>query len=427
MVAQLRELASGAGEMARGTASAAGRTRVAFLFTGQGAQYPGMGRELDASEPVFRATLDRCAAVLDPLLGRPLRELMFDATDGSLDQTGFTQPALYALEVSLAALWRSWGVEPSVVVGHSVGEFAAAAVAGVFSIEDGARLIAARGRLMQALPAGGVMVSVQGDAALVQREVAACPDKVSVAAYNAPGNLVIAGAKAEVEAIAARLAAQGLRTQALQVSHAFHSPLMAPMLDELRRVAAGVAHSAPTLNWISNLTGETVDWARWGACMADYWTQHVREPVNFEKGMASSAEAACDAHLEVGPHPTLIGLGTQCLGADRPVEWLPSLKRTRPAWEQMLDSIARLYVRGARIDWQAFHGDGPRHSLQLPTYPFQRQSYIIPFAPKSRRPAGEDVHELLGQRLTVAGVAAQFERTVDASHPALAAGSPRRR
>ncbi len=418
MAAQLRELARGEGTMARGTASAAGRVRVAFLFTGQGAQYPGMGRELDASEPVFRATLNRCAAVLDPLLGRPLRELLFDTADGSLDQTGFTQPALYAIEVALAALWRSWGIEPSVVIGHSVGEFAAAAVAGVFSIEDGARLIAARGRLMQALPAGGVMVSVQGDAALVQREVAQHADKVSVAAYNAPGNLVIAGAQAEVEAIAARLAAQGLRTQSLQVSHAFHSPLMAPMLDEFRRVAAGVAHAAPTLNWISNLTGKSLDWSEWGARMADYWTRHVREPVAFESGMAALAAANCDVHLEVGPHPTLIGLGTQCIASERAIDWLPSLKRTRPAWEQMLDSVARLYVRGARIDWTAFHGQGARHSLALPTYPFQRQPYIISFAPKSRRPAGELVHELLGERLNVAGVAAQFERTVDAVTPA---------
>lgn len=417
MIAQLRELARGEGAMARGTASAGGRTRVAFLFTGQGAQYPGMGRELDASEPVFRATLDRCAAVLDPLLGRPLRELMFESADGSLDQTGFTQPALYAIEVSLAALWRSWGIEPSVVVGHSVGEFAAAAVAGVFSIEDGARLIAARGRLMQALPAGGVMVSVQGDAAVVQREVANCPDKVSVAAFNAPGNLVIAGAKAEVEAIAARLAAQGLRTQALQVSHAFHSPLMAPMLDEFRQVAAGVAHSAPALNWISNLTGESIDWMQWGPRMADYWTRHVREPVAFEKGMATLAAAACDVHLEIGPHPTLIGLGTQCVNGERAIDWLPSLKRTRPAWEQMLDSVARLYVRGARLDWQSFHGEGANHSLALPTYPFQRQPYSISFAPKSRRPAGTMVHELLGEKLTVAGVAAQFERVVTATNP----------
>ena len=418
MIAQLRELARGEGAMAKGTAASGGRMRVAFLFTGQGAQYPGMGRELDSTEPVFRAMLDRCALVLDSLLGRPLREILFDATDGSLDQTGFTQPALYAIEVSLAALWRSWGIEPSVVVGHSVGEFAAAAVAGVFSIEDGARLIAARGRLMQALPAGGVMVSVQGDAAVVQREVATCSDKVSVAAFNAPGNLVIAGAREEVEAIAERLAGQGMRTQALPVSHAFHSPLMQPMLDEFRAVAAGVVHCAPTLNWISNLTGESMDWGRWGSSMVDYWARHVREPVAFEKGMATLAVAHCDVHLEVGPHPTLIGLGTQCVSGERSIDWLPSLKRTRPAWEQMLDSVARLYVRGARLDWQGFHGAGANHSLSLPTYPFQRQPYIVSFAPKSRRPVGDVVHELLGVQLPVAGAAAQFERTVDAADPA---------
>jgi acyl transferase domain-containing protein/NADPH:quinone reductase-like Zn-dependent oxidoreductase/short-subunit dehydrogenase/acyl carrier protein len=417
MVAQLRAAASGTGTAVRGTAAGSGRNRVGFLFTGQGAQYVGMGRELYESEPVFKSTLDRCAAVLDPLLGRPLREVMFEETGGSLDQTGFTQPALFAIEVSLAALWRSWGIEPTVVIGHSVGEYAAAVVAGVFSLEDGARLIAARGRLMQALPSGGVMVSVQGDVGEVQREVAAHADKVSTAAFNAPGSVVIAGAKAEVEAIAGRLAAKGLRTQTLPVSHAFHSPLMAPMLEEFKRIASQVTHAAPTLNWISNLTGATLDWAQWGTRMADYWTSHVRDPVDFERGMAALAATNCDVHLEVGPHPTLIGLGQQCLADGRPIDWLPSLKRGKPAWEPLLDSVARLYVRGARLDWKAFNGAGANHSLPLPTYPFQRQPYLISFAPKTRRAVGEVVHDLLGERLPVAGVAAQFERIVDNANP----------
>ncbi|MBI5785600.1 MAG: SDR family NAD(P)-dependent oxidoreductase [Rhodocyclales bacterium] len=418
MVALLRATADGTGTAVRGTVAASGRHRVAFLFTGQGAQYVGMGRELYQTEPVFREVLDRCAAVLDPLLGRPLREVMFEETAGSLDQTGFTQPALYAIEVALAALWRNWGIEPSVVIGHSVGEFAAAAVAGVFSVEAGARLIAARGRLMQALPAGGSMVSVEGDTASVQREVAACSAQVSIAAFNAPGNVVISGASSEVEAIAARLGGQGLRTQALQVSHAFHSPLMAPMLDEFHRIAAQVVHSAPALTWISNLTGAPLDWADWGTHMADYWTRHVREPVAFERGMATLGGCACDVHLEIGPNPTLIGLGKQCLPDTTAIEWLPSLKRVRPPWEQMLDSIARLYVRGARLDWQAFHGRAADHSLELPIYPFQRQKFLIPFAPKGSRRVADTVHELLGQRLSVAGVAAQFEQLIDKATPA---------
>jgi acyl transferase domain-containing protein/NADPH:quinone reductase-like Zn-dependent oxidoreductase/acyl carrier protein len=418
MVAKLRAAADGSGAAICGTVAASRRNRVAFLFTGQGAQFVGMGRELYQAEPVFRAVLDRCAAVLDPLLGRSLLEVMFEETDGSLDQTGFTQPALYAIEVALAALWRSWGIEPTVVIGHSVGEFAAAAVAGVFSVEEGARLIAARGRLMQALPEGGVMMAIEGDSATVQREVAACSAQVSIAAFNAPGNVVISGSRREVEAIAARLAVQGMRTKALQVSHAFHSPLMAPMVDEFRRIAAQVVHSAPACTWISNLTGVPLDWMEWGTHMADYWTRHVREAVAFEQGMAALGKAACDVHLEIGPNPTLIGLGMQCLPDLANVEWLPSLKRTRPAWDQLLESVARLYVRGARLDWQAFHGGSVGHSLELPLYPFQRQRFLIPFAAKSRRPVGEVVHDLLGQRLSVAGVAAQFERLVDNANPA---------
>ncbi|MGQ3004499.1 MAG: hypothetical protein ACT6Q6_19500, partial [Hydrogenophaga sp.] len=172
--------------------------------------------------------------------------------------------------------------------------------------------------------------------------------------------------------------------------------------------------SAPTLTWISNLDGAPMDWAKWGSRMADYWASHVRAPVAFESGARALAATQCDVHLEVGPNPTLIGLGMQCVPEGTATDWLPSLKRSKGGWEQMLDSVARLYVRGAKLNWTAVQGPGVRHSLELPLYPFQRQAYLVPFAPRARRVAGDSVHDLLGERLNVAGVAAQFERTVDA-------------
>ena len=402
----------------QGQVPAGAAPRVAFLFSGQGSQYVGMGGELHEAEPVFREVFDRCARVLDPLLGQSLHELVFDGSDDVLARTGCTQPALYALQVALAALWRSWGIEPAAVIGHSVGEFAAAAVAGVLEIEDGARLVCARGRLMQALPAGGSMFAVQGDPLAIERAVAAHAARVAIAARNAPSSLVISGCGEETAAVAGRLAEVGMRVTPLIVSHAFHSPLMEPMVAEFMRFAATIAHRPPRINWISNLTGEPFRWDVHGEAMSAYWGRHVREPVAFAAGMRTLGASGCRTFLEIGPHPVLVGLGALCLGDAAEAAWLPSLKRGQPQVAQMVDSAARLYVRGAPLDWAAFNGPGREPPLRLPTYPFQRGRFLVPPLDPARRSPGQIVHALLGERLPMAGGASYFERRLSAADPA---------
>jgi acyl transferase domain-containing protein/acyl carrier protein len=391
--------------------------RTAFLFTGQGAQYAGMCRELYDNEPAFREVIDRCARVLDSELPRPLRVVMFDDADGLLDQTGCTQPALYAVEVAAAHMWRSWGLTPSAVIGHSIGEFAAAAVAGMFSIEDGARLVAARGRLMQALPEGGAMVSVQGDLALLDRELEAFQERVTVAARNGPDSAVVSGDRAAVEAVAARVAAAGMRTQALTVSHAFHSPLMQPMLDEFERFASTIGHRAPQLTWVSTLTGSDFVWEQWEGKMSSYWRQHARQAVLFEPAMRQLVGSGISAFVETGPHPVLCGMARAFVDGSQAASWIATQRRNKPWWEPLLQGVADLHVRGARIDWAAFDSHRPRRRLVLPTYAFQRKRYWIePKAPGVRGPV-KRVHELLGSRVASAGDAARFERLVTVDDP----------
>ncbi|MGD9547405.1 MAG: SDR family NAD(P)-dependent oxidoreductase [Candidatus Krumholzibacteriia bacterium] len=369
------------------------RPRIAFLFTGQGSQYPGMGRDLYEQEPVFRETLDRCAAVFDrirdPGLALGLLEVMFGDDPEILRQTGYTQPALFALEVSLAALWRSWGVEPAVVMGHSVGEFSAACTAGAFGLEDGMALIAERSRLMQALPSGGQMASILADRERVERETAA-DSELFVAAYNGL-ETVLSGPEDAVQAAVARLSAEGFRCTVLKTSHAFHSDLMEPALEPFRAFAGAISYRPLGLRLISNVGGAVLD--RGHIFTADYWADHIRRPVDFAGSIAALAGLECQAILELGPHPVLSTMGQQCWpqaagGGAGPV-WAASLRREHPGNREIRQAAARLFAHGLPLDFTALLGDrsASARGLDLPTYPFQRQRYWVETAPKA--PAGD--------------------------------------
>ena len=356
---------------------------IGILFTGQGSQYIGMGRELYETQPRFTKTINYCSQVLDSYLEQPLLDILFSKQkDNSLiDQTTYTQPALFALEYALYQLWISWGIQPHAVMGHSVGEYVAACVAGVFSLEDGLKLIAARGQLMGQLPPGGEMVSLM---ASVQRVTAAISNnrEVVIAAINGPESTVISGAAAAVQGVVARLESEGIKSKPLKVSHGFHSPLMAPMLAEFEQVARQINYSPPQMEMISNITGkEATD----EVATPEYWCRHVLSAVNFVGGMETLHQRGCQIFLECGAQPLLLGMGRQCLPEAVGV-WLPSLRPGRSDWQQMLESLGELYVRGVKVDWQEFDRDYPqrRKIAGLPTYPFQRQRYWID--PVQQRP-----------------------------------------
>lgn len=379
--------------------------KTAFVFTGQGAQYLNMGRELYKTQPTFRRTMDLCAELLQPLLQKPLLTVLFaDDGDSLLNLTAYSQPALFAIEYSLATLWQSWGVRPGAVMGHSVGEYAAACVAGVFSLEDGLALIAARGRLMQAQPENGGMAAVFADEDMVRTALHGRDGQVVIAGINAPDETVISGRKEAISEVLDILAQKNVKARMLNVSHAFHSPLMAPMLEEFAAVANKVTYSQPQVEYVSNVSGTITNDTT--IASADYWCRHVLEPVRFLSGMNALYTQGYDTFIEVGPAPILTGLAKRG-AAPESVAWLPSLRRDKGEWEQMLLTLGELYVRGIKIDWEGFDRDYPRERVSLPTYPFQRRRFWVNTEPAvaSLNPSAytrNSGHPVLGEQIALA-------------------------
>jgi acyl transferase domain-containing protein len=370
-------LARGLAALAAGEASpdvAVGREtpsgKTVFVFPGQGSQWLGMGRQLYHRFDAFARAFDEATAAVDAHLRLPLREVMWGADPELLRSTEFAQPALFVLGIALTALWQSFGVAPDVVMGHSVGEIAAACVAGVLSLADAARMVAARGRLMAGLPAGGVMVAVGAGEA----EVAGLlTDEVSIAAVNGPNAVVLSGAQTPVEAVTDRLAREGRRVHRLAVSHAFHSPLMRPMVAEFSAAVAGIEVGAPRIGLVSNVTGRLAD-AGYGS--PQYWAAHVGQPVRFFEGVRAAEVAGAELFVELGPGASLTAAVDQSLSAERALS-VPTMAKDRPETESLMGAVGQLFTRGLDPNWAALFAGLNARRVELPTYGFARQSFWL--------------------------------------------------
>jgi len=385
----LARLARGAGapHLVRGAPDPAATSPTAVLFSGQGSQRPGMGRDLYHRFPAFADALDTACAALDPHLELPLHDVLFGTAQPQdlINRTAYTQAGVFAVEVALYRLLQRFGVTPGFVAGHSIGELTAAHVAGVWTLTDAARLVAARGRLMQALPEGGAMLAVQASAAELQPLLTGREHEIALAAENGPASVVVSGDTGPVRQLDAHWREHGRRTKRLQVSHAFHSPHMDAMLDDFHRVAKELTYHRPQLPIVSHLTGETSPQA---LLTPEYWVRHVREPVRFATGVRRLTAHGVTTFIEAGPDSVLTPMVAECLDG-APGEAVALSRRDRPEPEAFLAALARLHVRGTPVDWSAQSDGLTPARTELPTYPFQRRRYwldeVAPTAPRTAR------------------------------------------
>ena len=348
--------------------------KLAWLFTGQGSQYVGMAQQLYNTQSVFRENCDRCFQILQLYLNTSLQKNAFSddlrkgdsriAPTSSIDQTQYAQPLLFTIEYALAQMWLAWGIEPDVVMGHSIGEYVAATIAGVFCLEDALKLVVARGSLMQNLPENGAMLAVFAD----REEIDLVLNNISIAVDNG-SHLVLSGLRDEIDRARKEFESRGVKTQLLNVSHAFHSVLMQPMVAEFKAVAQTINYSLPQIPIVSNLTGELADAA---IATADYWVEHILQPVQFAKGIKYLDRQEVNIFLEIGTKPTLTEIAKSILSNKL---FLYSLDRQQPDWQQMLNTLSQLYTAGLDINWLEVTKDYNAYKISLPTYPFQRQRY----------------------------------------------------
>ena len=399
---------------------------IALLFTGQGAQFFGMGAELYQTHPIFKSAIDRCADYLKTA-NIDLLHILFNSSEDNnqtIHQTKYTQPVLFSFEYALAQLWLVWGVQPSALLGHSLGEYVAACIAGVFSLEEALKLVVARGQLMQSLRSTGKMLAVMADLETVKLLVEEVQD-IAIAAINTPQKIVLSGSKQTIHQITQKLEAKDIRYKALKVSHAFHSPLMAPMLSDFRQVAESITYHPAKIEIISNLTGKVTDVAT-----PNYWVEHISNPVLFASSIKTLRDKKITTFIECGPRPILITLAKEILEANT-YTWLPSLHPNYSDNKQILSSLATLYQQGQTVNWQAFYKGRECHRIPLPTYAFQRKRYWLETPKIAANYSGDNnldkqndypmgdraAHPLLGRRISTPLQQIIFQQTISANQP----------